>query len=91
LSATLLFSEAASGAAIHVQTTAATEWVINHDLESSNVLTQVFDLNLNRIFPEKIEIFNSSTVRITFPTATAGSAFIVLADFVRTQNFILNN
>lgn len=53
----------------HIQTTAALEWTINHQLNTSDVLVQVYDSDGKWIVPDAINasVFNQVTVSFNMP------------------------
>jgi len=65
---------------IHNQTTNATTWNIQHNLETTNVLVQVYDTNGNKVIPEEINIVDKNNITITFSTNFAGKALIIALD-----------
>lgn len=65
---------------IHTQGTAADPWTISHDLGTSDVVVQVYDVSNNVIIPNEITITDSNTVTIDFGAATTGKAVIVTGD-----------
>jgi len=85
------FTEAASGSAIHIQSTPKTTWEIIHDLDTTDVLVHIYDLSLNRMLSKDIEVYNNSTIRIYFEYNTSGSVFITKASMTRNQDFVLND
>ena len=57
---------------------ANTTWVFNHDLGVRTPIITVFDSNYNQIIPQNIELVNTASAIITFPTAEAGFAIASL-------------
>lgn len=55
---------------------------INHNLDSLNVITQVFDSNNNVIVPSNIKNTNSNQTLITFSTSRSGKAVIAKAGHI---------
>lgn len=55
---------------------------INHNLDSLNVITQVFDSNNNVIVPSNIKNTNSNQTLITFSTQRSGKAVIAKAGHI---------
>lgn len=79
---------------IHDQPVAATTWVINHDLNSSNTLVQIIGADGKHITADEI-VQTFETTTITFLTAQAGRAVLMLGqedgysrpDYAYTQTF----
>lgn len=61
---------------IHTQGSASTSWAITHNLNSSNVLVQVYDGSNSFIVPNSIVITSNNVVTIGFTVAQAGKAVI---------------
>lgn len=51
-----------------------TTWTFNHNLGTRTPIITVFDSNYNQIIPQNIELTNTSSATITFPTAESGFA-----------------
>jgi len=62
--------------------TNATSASISHNLDSLNVITQVFDSNNNVIVPSNIRNVNANQTLITFGTARSGKAVIAKAGHI---------
>ena len=60
--------------AILNQTSAATTWSFNHNLNNQYPVFQVFDSSNNVVIPQNIEATSTTTATIYFPTAIAGTA-----------------
>lgn len=53
-------------------------WVLEHNLNTTNVFVQTYDEDGNFIIPDNILIVDANTVKVKFNTPTLGSAQIVL-------------
>lgn len=58
------------------QSTAATQWTINHSYNSTNLEVYVVDENNSRILPDDITSTTANTVVITFTKEQAGKAIL---------------
>lgn len=65
---------------IHTQVEAATNWTINHGLNTAIANVQVFDEANKAILPSEIDASVFNQVTITFSAAQAGRAVITLGD-----------
>ncbi len=64
----------------HTQSTAATTWTINHNLNSSVVAVDVMinnGPNLEKILPADVQHTNNNTLTVIFSAAQTGKARIV--------------
>lgn len=61
----------------HSQSTAATEWTIDHTLTYRYPTITVYDNNNRVIIPEEITATSATRITITFPTAISGFATLV--------------
>lgn len=61
-------------------TVAAGTWTITHNLNSENVIVQIFDENKFVMIPNSIQIIDANVVRVTFGTAATGIARVVFLD-----------
>lgn len=66
---------------IHSQGIASTQWIIQHNLGTTNVWTQVKDTQ-GRIIQALVEPVDENTLRVTFTEAVAGTAVIVAPDSI---------
>ena len=79
-----------------------TSFTFNHNLSTRTPIITVFDSNYNQIIPENIQLVNSSSAIITFPTPESGfaigstggttgtalsSSYALLADYANTASF----
>ncbi len=58
--------------------TASDEWVIEHEIDTRQMVVQVFDENDLWLLPDEVEIIDNDTVKITFATPQIGKAHIIL-------------
>jgi len=61
-------------------TVAATTWTIAHNLNSENVIVQIFDNTKSVIIPNTIQIVDANTVIATFSTPATGVARVIFLD-----------
>ena len=66
----------------HVQSSAALEWTIPHNLGSARVLVQVFDQNNKVIQPDEIDCSVKNQATIRFPIPYAGAAIVQLGETI---------
>lgn len=79
------------GAYVHVETTIkTTRWVIRHNLNTTDILLQVFDEDLNEIVPKEIE-YTYDQAFLTFDTAESGYAIVKKANYVSTRQQPVND
>lgn len=75
-------STAAAGSGVSVAATAsftnATIWNFTHNLSSRYVIIQALDNNHQQIIPETIELLDTSSARLTFPTPESGYAMATI-------------
>jgi hypothetical protein len=67
---------------IHNQDAASATWNISHNLNSGTVSVQVFDTNGRMLLPNDITIVDKDTVTVTFNTAIAGRASVLIGNMV---------
>jgi hypothetical protein len=63
-----------SGSLVTGSFTNTTSYTFNHNLSTRTPIITVFDSNYNQIIPENIELVNTASAVITFPTAESGFA-----------------
>jgi hypothetical protein len=56
---------------------ASTEWLIEHDNQTTDVIVQAFDNDNEVIYPESIKVVDDGTVRILFNSTQQGYARII--------------
>jgi hypothetical protein len=61
---------------LHVQNTASTNWVVNHNLEYNYPSVIIYDVNNKVIIPEEIIRVTNNQLTITFASAESGNAHI---------------
>jgi hypothetical protein len=75
-------SSAAAGAGLAVAATASfnnlSVWNFTHNLNSRYVIIQALDNNHQQIIPETIELLDTASARLTFPTLESGYAIASL-------------
>ncbi len=62
---------------LHTQTAPTTVWIINHGRDTDQVLVQVYNINRELIIPDKVRIFNLTTIRVEFVSPQDGFAHLV--------------
>ena len=67
---------------VHSQDKDSDTWVIPHNLGSSTVIVQAFDVNNKVILPDEIDLSIKDTAVITFGIPIQGRAIIMLGNFV---------
>jgi hypothetical protein len=77
------FSEGRSGfdgvvGYVHQQPVPSTIWYVEHNGQTDNILTQIYEMDGTQIFPDDIEVLNDNSVQISFLTPQTGKATIVL-------------
>jgi hypothetical protein len=66
----------------HIQPTPATTWNVTHNLDSVDLLVQVYDENHELMIVEEINILNSNQIYITLSAPGTGKAVILFGDEV---------
>lgn len=61
----------------HIQEKASTEWIVEHNLNTTGIVAQIFDENGIVIVPENVAIDNSFSVTITFTQEQTGKALVI--------------
>lgn len=81
---------------IHNQTVAASSWVIEHELNTTNLIVQVLDVNNLTIIPESIDLSVLNEVTINFGAASLPGKAVIMSgtidghpkpNFAYTQDF----
>lgn len=59
----------------HTQSTPATEWIVQHDLDRYVVQDTFFDIggNLSKVLPASVEYIDSNSIKIVFSEAQTGT------------------
>lgn len=65
----------------HTQNTPAVEWNINHGMNTSSVVTQIYAGDGLMVIPDDIEIVDPDNVTVTFNTALSGKAVVLTGHF----------
>ena len=60
----------------HVQVDAATEWTVNHNLGTVDMIIGVYDDDSQLMHPSSMEFVNNDQVKLNFTEAVAGKAII---------------
>jgi hypothetical protein len=91
-----------SGSLVTGSFTNATSFTFNHNLSTRTPIITVFDSNYNQIIPENIELVNTASAVITFPTPESGfaigstggttgtalsSSYALFAEYANTASF----
>ena len=61
----------------HTESVASTTWTIEHKLNTTAPLVQVYDISGSMILPDSVTATDESTITITFSVAISGSAIIM--------------
>jgi hypothetical protein len=73
----------------HEQSTAASTWVINHNLNIYGAIIMCYDDSRQLIFPDQIELVDADTTHVHFNSAVAGSAvFVIFQRDYETDSFL---
>jgi len=64
---------------VHTQSGASASWTVTHSLGTVDVIVQITDGGSPEkvIVPEEIELTNTNTVTITFPSSQTGKARVI--------------
>lgn len=65
---------------VHTQTPASASWTVTHNLNTLNVIVQIFDSSNNVILPDTIVATSANVVTVTFNTAVEGKAVVLTGD-----------
>jgi hypothetical protein len=57
---------------------AATTWTLTHNLNSATPVIQIYDTSSNQVIPDSIQIVTANEATVTFSSAMAGFAVIVI-------------
>lgn len=66
----------------HTQDTDDTTWSVPHNLGSSTVMVQAFDVNNKVILPDEIDLSVKDTAVLSFSVPIQGRAIIMLGNFI---------
>lgn len=61
----------------HVQSTPSSSWTVQHDLNTSSVNVQIYDVNGKVIIPDEITSITTTSLTVDFSTGVAGRAVCV--------------
>jgi hypothetical protein len=62
----------------HIQNSPATIWTAVHNGGSFRTQVTIYDTNWEQVLPEDVKVIDNNTVRVTFASAMAGRAMILL-------------
>jgi len=62
---------------LYERVVATSTWSINHGLDSTQVLVQVYDETGEFTLPDTVNIIDSNNVEITFAAAMSGTAHLI--------------
>lgn len=63
---------------IHIQETASDEWLVDHNLNCTTPIVQVYDENYKMVFVDSIEPVSNNQTKITLGTPAAGRAIVIV-------------
>lgn len=67
------------------QATGSSTWTVNHNLNTSTPLVDVYDSTYNQLIPASVSSISANTTQITFSTAQAGYAIISKGSGISSQ------
>ncbi len=73
---------------LYLQTSPITEWIIGHQLNTKNILINVYDSNNNKVQPSEYIIFNDDIVKLKFDEPQEGYAVIITTTEIDATNRI---
>jgi hypothetical protein len=62
----------------YIQATPATSWTVNHNGNTLRATATIYDSTNEQVIPEQVQIIDANNVLITFSSALAGTALIIL-------------
>ena len=65
---------------IHVQDVAATTWTIQHNLNTTTPMVQIYDTTHKMFLPDTVEAIDNNTVRVTLSSAVRGRAVVLVGN-----------
>lgn len=68
-----------------IQSTGSSIWTINHNLNTSTPLVDIYDSTYNQLIPASVSSISANTTQITFSTAQAGYAIISKGSGISSQ------
>src|SRR5574343_489438 len=69
---------------VHTQGLPSTTWTITHNLQTTDVWTQIKDAN-GHIVTANVSVIDENTVQISFTSAVEGTAVVVAPDSINVQ------
>ena len=67
------------------QPTGSSTWTVNHNLNTSTPLVDIYDSTYNQLIPASVSSISANTTQITFSTAQAGYAIISKGSGISSQ------
>lgn len=61
----------------HIQNISSTEWIINHNLNTTLVAVQIYDGDNNMILPDSVEVLSNTSVKVSFDAPQYGRAILL--------------
>lgn len=81
-------SVSAEDAYIHLQTFEYGVWFVEHNLDSFNLIVEVYDINFNKIYPKTIQMMDKNNIQIFFEDEYVyGFALVLKADYWENTGF----
>lgn len=66
-------------------------WVVNHNLNTPNAISQVYDTDGYQIIPQTLRITNNNTITITFESARSGYVVVAKGGHIVSGSVDVNN
>ena len=63
---------------VHVQDTVSSSWSVNHNLNTTNPLVQVWDSNNQLVIPDNVEIIDNNNLQVTFTQGVIGRVIVMM-------------
>jgi len=70
---------------LYTRQSASEFWIVDHDLNSANVIVQCYDTDGNMVFPDSVQYRTMDSVRIEWKKPVAGYCTVSLPDYVHSQ------
>lgn len=64
---------------VHMQTTVAANWFIQHNKNSENYVLFILDNNGQQVFPDSVVTFDANTIEVDFNTPQLGKVVVIFA------------
>lgn len=61
---------------IYTQNAGSVSWVIEHNLNTTTPLVQIYDANHTMVYPDSVEVTSNNSVTVTFITPQSGRAVV---------------